>query len=168
MTSSNYKILRIFYFVIMFLLLGATIVVSGGCTRNSDSSATDTKTKSSTEDKDSNESDKKTGEVRDSPGQDLGDLRRYPDSLRIADTIIEGEKGKKSGTLVYQTSADITKVIQFYIDEAETENWKLGSIVDTKVGQILQMSKENRRVSVSISRREKKEYTEVVYLYREY
>ncbi len=103
----------------------------------------------------------------DVPGQDLTDLSRPPDSVRQSDTIVEDANGKQSGSLIYQTSADIDEVEEFYQEELDKQDWTLVLRVPTDDGVILQLKKGKRTASVDIARREGIDYTDVTILYSE-
>jgi hypothetical protein len=104
----------------------------------------------------------------DVPGSDITDLPRYKGSVRQSDTIVVGANGKQSGSLIYQTSADIAEVVDYYLTQADRENWTVVLTVVTKDGKILQLSKGSRKVSVNIARREGIDFTDITLTYREF
>lgn len=103
----------------------------------------------------------------DVPGQDLTDLSRPPDSVRQSDTIVKDANGKQSGSLVYQTRADIDEVEAFYQKELDKQDWTLVLRVPTDDGVILQLKKGERTASIDIARRKGINYTEATILYSE-
>lgn len=105
---------------------------------------------------------------KDVPGEEIKDLPRYTGSIRVSYTIVTGENKKNSGVIVYQSADARDKVIDFYLKAAPANGWTTGDIVDTSDGKIVQLSKDNRRLSLSIVRRAKSKYTEITYVYREY
>jgi len=154
------------YFLTILLFLGSSAYVAAGCTRFSNSADT-TKTKTKTTKGKTSTSNNGTNKA-DCPGTDIQDFKRYPGSRRTSDIVVKGENNKQSGTITYETDAKVTTAIHFFKDEAERQDWKVDEIVDTKFGQILIMSKVTRKLSVSVSRREHEDVTDVVFVYREY
>jgi hypothetical protein len=104
----------------------------------------------------------------DAPGYDLKDFPRYPGSLRQSYTIVKGEAGKSSGTILYQTADAAVKVETFFEEQIEKFDWKLDELVITNDGQIYRLSKGTRKVSLNIARREGIDFTDITVLYREY
>lgn len=170
MTRKNHSSQRA---ALVWLIAFILITVSGtvGCTSVAElitgKSATQKTTKSA---------DKKTTTAdqgpliinkNDVPGQDLTDLSRPPDSVRQSDTIVKNANGKQSGSLVYQTKADIDEVEAFYQEELDKQDWTLVLRVPTEDGVILQLKKGKRTASVDIARREGINYTDVTILYSE-
>lgn len=161
--STRHKSLSLAFAIL--IIIGLSVHLTAGCTTFGDSSNTKKKT-TTTKGKNTGVDNNTT--KADSPGTDLKDFSRYPGSKRTSYTIVKGENNKQSGTIIYETGATVPTVIKYLKDEAEKEDWTLSDIVDTKVGQILIMSKVTRRLSISVSRREKETTTDVIYVYREY
>ncbi|MFH1736984.1 MAG: hypothetical protein ABH838_03725, partial [Actinomycetota bacterium] len=88
-------------------------------------------------------------------------------SVRQSDTIVKDANGKQSGSLVYQTPADVAEVEAFYQKELDKQDWTLVLRVPTNDGVILQLKKGKRTASVDIARREGIDYTDVTILYSE-
>lgn len=104
----------------------------------------------------------------DAPGYDIKDLPRYPGSLRQSFTIVKGDAGKSSGTILYQTADKADKVETFFEGQLEKYDWKLNELVITGDGQIFRLSKGTRKTSINIATREGIDFTDITYLYREY
>lgn len=103
----------------------------------------------------------------DAPGMDISDLPRYPGSIRQSDTVIAGPGGKKSGTLLYQTSDNARDVLDFYEEQIDSHDWTIVDTLDTKDGKIILVSKGTRRASIDIARRADISFTDISIIYRE-
>ncbi|MFA5867252.1 MAG: hypothetical protein WC891_04745 [Actinomycetota bacterium] len=104
----------------------------------------------------------------DAPGYDLKDLPRYPGSLRQSFSIVEGETGKSSGVILYQTADEARQVEAFIEEQIEKYDWKLDELIITNDGQIYRLSKGTKKTSVNVATREGINFTDITYLYREY
>ncbi len=105
---------------------------------------------------------------RDAPGTDVGDLARYPGSVRQSDTVVAGPGGKQSGTLIYQTPDQVSEVLNFFEKEADRQDWTIDVVLDTKDGKIMQLVKGNRKAALNIARREGIDFTDIIIQYREF
>jgi uncharacterized protein YceK len=170
MTRKNHSFQRaaIIWFIVFILITMAGTV---GCTSIAElitgNSATQKTTKPTVTKTNTDDQGPLIINKNDVPGRDLTDLSRPPDSVRQSDTIVKDANGKQSGSLVYQTSADIDEVEGFYQGELDKQDWTLVLRVPTDDGVILQIKKGKRTASVDIARREGIDYTDVTILYSE-
>lgn len=156
--------------VAALLVLAVAAVLLAGCTKT-DTTDKKTSSTSNTQGKATNSNLAEQGQKvsdADVPGSDITDLPRYKGSVRQSDTIVVGASGKQSGTLIYQTSDEVTDVVDYYLDQAETEDWTVGLVIDTKEGKIIQLTKGSRKASVNVARREGIDFTDITVTYREF